>query len=189
MCRMISCLVDRGGKVYARDGVHSHSAIAELCGINEDKCLKYEFDLVRRELVQDFTSDSAPFGAKQSHDQAAQRFFNACAGDADKLIAFVRRGNWDRDLLPQLLVPSALKLYNETYAPARKLYEETRASALKLYDETYASAWKLYDETCATALKLYDETCAPAWKLYNETCASAWCELFAMAENRIEVWR
>jgi hypothetical protein len=56
---------------------------------------------------------------------------------------------------------------------ALKLYEETTAPALKLYEETTAPAWKLYEETTAPALKFYEETKAQAWKLYEETTAPA----------------
>ena len=73
---MISCLVDQQGKVHAVNGIHSHSEIAEQLGIDQDQCLAYEFDLVKRLLIQDFDMDKAPFEAKASHDQAAQAFFN-----------------------------------------------------------------------------------------------------------------
>ena len=118
MCQMISCLVSKTGKVYAVDGVHSHSKIARICRVNEDKCLRYEFDLTTRTLKQDFRMDAAPFEAKQSHDAAAQAFFDAAAGSATTLIAFVRRGNWDEQWLRPLLSAAARTAYAETCAAA-----------------------------------------------------------------------
>ena len=100
---MISCLVPKTGAVYAVDGVVSHSEIARICKVDEDRCLKYEFDLTTRTLEQDFAMDAAPFEAKQSHDAAAQAFFDASAGSATKLIAFVKRGNWNEQYLRPLL--------------------------------------------------------------------------------------
>ncbi len=99
MCQLISCLVSRRGKVFAVDGVHSHSEIAKILKIDEDKHLKYEFHLKERKLFQDFNSDSAPFEAKASHDKAAMDFFEDCAGTPEKLIEFVKRGNWDGGVL------------------------------------------------------------------------------------------
>jgi hypothetical protein len=138
---MISCLVSKTGKVYAKDGVHSHSAIATACKVDEDRCLKYEFDLVTRTLKQDFDMDAVPFAAKQSHDAAAQGFFDACAGSATKLMAYVRRGNWDSKHLRPLLSAPALKAYDEACASAEKAYDEARAPRWKAYDEARATAW------------------------------------------------
>ena len=107
MCKMISCLISRDCKVFAVDGVHSHTGIAKHFSLDEDKYLKYEFHLDKRELFQDFAMDQVPFSAKASHDRAAQAFFDDCAGTAEKLIAFVRRGNWDQDVLLPLLTPEA----------------------------------------------------------------------------------
>jgi hypothetical protein len=130
MCRMISCLVSVTGKVYAADGIHSHSEIATHFGIPEDKHLRYEFDLPKRTLVQDFNMDFAPFAAKASHDAAAQRFFDKCAGTPVLLMAFVKRGNWSEEYLRPLLS-----------APAQKAYDEALAPAWKAYDEAVAPAW------------------------------------------------
>lgn len=166
MCQMISILVGHDGTVYAVDGVHSHSEIATRCGVNEDKCLRYEFDLKKRQLKQDFNMDMAPFEAKQSHDAAAQRFFDQCAGDADTLIAFVKRGNWrDVDLRPLLL------------AQAREAFNEARAPAWNAFEEAVAAARKAYDEAVAAACNAYDEAVAPAW-----------IDLFAVPSNRIAIW-
>ena len=162
---MISCLVDRVGKVYAKDCVHSHSQLAVALGIDEDKCLKYEFDLAKRELVQDF--GCAPFEARASHDKAALEFFSECAGTSEKLIEYVERGNWDKDsLLPLLMAPAQLA-----------------------YDEAKAPAQLAYDEATAPARRAYNEAMASAWLAYNETAKCTWCTLFAKKENRIEVWK
>ena len=141
MCQMISCLVSKAGKVYAVDGVHSHSEIATRCNVDEDKCLKYEFNLQTQTLKQDFNMDCAPFAAKQSHDEAARRFFDACAGTPRKLRAYVKRGNWlPDDLLPLLTAP-AQKAYCEACATAGKAYNEARATAGKAHNEACAPAW------------------------------------------------
>ena len=142
MCRMISCLVSVTGKVYAVDGIRSHSKIAATCGVNEDRQLKYEFDLTTRTLKQDFSMDAAPFAAKASHDAAAQRFFDKCAGNAKLLIAYVKRGNWDDEYLSPLLEAPALKAYDEAEAQAQKAYDEATAPALKAYAEATAQAWR-----------------------------------------------
>jgi len=167
MCQMISCLVDVTGKVYAVDGVHSHSAIAARCGVDEDKCLKYEFDLTTRKLKQDFNMDRAPFAAKQSHDEAAQRFVDDCAGTPTKLIAYVKRGNW----LPYYLLPLLT-------APARAEYERVTAPARAEYGRVAAPTWAEYGRVAAAAEAEY-----------GRVTAAAWCKLFRLKANRIEAWR
>ena len=167
MCQMISCLVSKAGKVYAKDGVHSHSAIAAAFGIDEDKHLKYEFVLATRTLKQYFEMDAAPFAAKQSHDEAARRFFDACAGTPRKLRVYVKRGNWLPDYLLPLLIAPAEKAYNEAIAPAEKAC-----------NEAIAPAGKAHNEAIATAEKAYNEATAPAW-----------LKLFSKPANRIEAWK
>jgi hypothetical protein len=200
MCQMISCLVSKTGKVYAVDGIHSHSEIAAKCGIDEDKHLKYEFVLATRTLKQDFEMDAVPFAAKQSHDEAARGFFDLCAGTPARLRAYVKRGNFLPDYLRPLLIAPASKAYDEAVAPARKAYNEALATASKAYDEALATASKAYDEALATASKAYDEAVAPAskaydealataQKAYDEAIATAWLKLFSEPANRIAAWR
>ena len=167
MCQMISCLVSKTGKVYAVDGIHSHSKIAEKCGIDEDRHLKYEFDLKTRKLKQDFDMDAAPFAAKQSHDEAAQGFFDLCAGTPARLRAYVKRGSFLSDYLVPLLTAAARKTYNEATAAAGKAYDEATAAARKAYDEAIAAPRKAYDEATA----------------------AAWLKLFSKAQNRIAIWK
>ena len=167
MCIMISCKVGVDGTVYATDGVHSHSAIAEACGIKDDSALNYEFDLVTRTLRQDFTMDAAPFTAKQSHDEAAQRFFDQCAGTPTKLMAYVRRGNFDEQYLLPLLTATAQTAYTAAVAPAQTVHEAAMAPARTAY-------------AAATA---------PARTAYDAATKAAWCRLFAKPANRIPAWR
>ena len=136
MCKMISCLVDRSARVFAFDGVHSHAKIAEMASISEDSCLKYEYRIKEKKLVQDFDSDSAPFVARQSHDNAALNFFEAASGTPEKLIAFVQRGNWDEAELVPLLNKES-----------RKTYDAARDAAWKTYYAAYDAAGK----TCCVA--------------------------------------
>jgi hypothetical protein len=178
MCQMISCLVSKAGKVYAKDGVHSHSKIAEAFGIDEDKHLKYEFVLTTRTLKQDFEMDAVPFAAKQSHDEAARGFFDLCAGTPRKLRVYVKRGNF----LPDYLLPLLT-------SPARKAYDEVIATARKAYDEAIAPAQRAYDAASATDHKAYAEAIATAWKAYAEAIATAWLKLFSEPANRIAAWR
>jgi hypothetical protein len=185
---MISCLVSVTGKVYAADGIHSHSKIAAHFKINEDKHLKYEFDLTTRTLKQDFQMDAAPFAAKASHDAAAQRFFDTSAGNAKQLIAFVKRGNRSEEYLRSLLSAPAQKAYDEAVAQAWKAYYAAVAQAQKAYYAAVAQAGKAYYAAVAPAQKAYDEVVAQAGKAYDEAVAQAWCRLFAKRENRIEVW-
>lgn len=182
MCRMISCLVDRRGKVYAADGVHSHSAIAEAHGISQDDCLAYEYHLdkpVSQRLYQDFTIDGAHFKAMASHDQAALNFFHDCASTPERLIAFVLRGNWS-DELPGLLTPEALVLYRKTIAEAVARYDKTYAEVRAIYSRTYDKALALYNKTCIDAWTLYSKkTCTKAEVLRDKTCDEA----FALYEK------
>jgi hypothetical protein len=171
---MISCLVDRRGRVHAKDGVHSHAAIAVACGVDEDGCLKYEYDLVKRRLVQDW--EEAPFEAKQSHDAAAQTFFDECAGDAQRLLAYVKRGNWDGAMLPKLLTNAARAKYDKVcdlaWAEYYKVCDAARAECDKVRD----AAWAKRDKYCAAAEAECDEVCDAAWAEYYKVRDAAWEE-------------
>ena len=206
MCNMISCLVGKDARVYAEDGLHSHSEIARAFGISEDKCLKYEFTLRVRELFQDFNMDHAPFDAKASHDRAAQRFFDECASTPERLIAFVERGNFDENVLSSLLTrsahikysdakTSARKALNETLAPTFEEYRKTRTSSDEAFNKIKAEAQeenKAYNEAKESERKAYEayvEVMKPADKAYMKTMVSAWIELFKNPKNRIEIWK
>ena len=209
MGRMISCLVDRPGRVYAKDGVNSHTMIAEACGVEQDKCLAYEFRLDKRTLFQDFNMDKVPFAARASHDQAAQDFFDQCASTPDKLIAFVLRGNYDYKELTKLLTHEACLAYDKTYDETLVAWKKTCAKALAGYEKTCAKAWAAYtktcdeaayDKTCAKARAVYNKTCdealaahdktrVKAWAARAKTCAKAWIKLFQDNKNRIPVWQ
>ncbi len=178
MCQMISCLVTRNGRVLAQDGVHSHTQLAKNFKVNEDKVLKYEFRLKDRQLFQDFDMDTAPFEAKSSHDQAAQNFFNQCAGTPEKLIAYVQKGNFNENVLLGLLTPAAMKAYNKAKAAARKAYNKA----------IIAAARKTYNKVTAAAEKAYNKALAAAEKAYNKAMAPVWINLFKDEKNRIESW-
>ncbi len=174
MCQMIICLVSRDAKVYAKDGVHSHSTLADLFEVDQDQCLSYEFHLDKRKLWQDFKMENASFKAKQSHNQAALSFFNHCAGNPEKLIAFVRRGNWREDELLPLLTPPAQAVYFQDYA---------RSAAVR--DKADAVAWAAYNKACAKSQAVCDKADAKAWAVWfqdyarsaavrDHACAVAW---------------
>ena len=207
MCHMPSCLVDVRARVYAVNGVHSHSEIATNFRLDEDRCLRYEFDLRTRTLVQDFATDRAPFEAKQSHDQAAQAWFNTIVGTPELLMDYVMKGNWiERDLKP-LLTVEAEKICTATLAESRKIYDTTLAESRKICAATLAEARKIYDaaraearKTCgaarAEAEKIYVATCTEAEKIYDAAFVEAWKICAAtLAESRkiygaafVEAW-
>ena len=189
MCRMISILVSRSGAVFARDGVHSHSDLAKLHDIDEDQHLKYEFHLDKRELFQDFEMDKVPFKAKASHDQAAQSFFDSCAGTPELLVKYVQRGNWDESVLSSLLSAFAETEYEKVRNSALTKYEKVRDSAWTEYDKVRDSAWTEYDKVRDSAWAEYDKVRRPAGAKYDKVCASTWTKLFLVPENRIEIWK
>ena len=164
---MISILVGRDGHVYQADGIHSHSALAEHFNLDQDKFLAYEFHLAERELFQDFQMDKVPFKAKASHDQAAQAFFDEAAGTPEKLLAFVRRGNWQ----------------------ARKLTPLLSLEAWKAYDKAYQETWEAYYKACQEAREIYYKAYQKAREVYDKACQEAWISLFEKAENRVETWK
>lgn len=177
MCHMISCLVGSDARVYAKDGVHSHTEIAQALGLREDRCLKYEFRLKTKTLFQDFSMDSAPFEAKKSHDDAAQAFFDKCASTPEKLVAFVRRGNFGQNTLGSLLTESA----HGAYCRAKKFhddaYDKTMASANKAYDKAEASAYRVCDKARASAERRYGRVYRGVWpsteKVHDRAITSA----------------
>ena len=180
MCNMISCLVGKDVRVYAKDGLHSHSEISRAFGISEDQCLKYEFILRVRELFQDFNMDHAPFDAKASHDRAAQRFFDECASTPEKFIAFVERGNFNKNVLIELLTEPARGAYYRAEESASEAYNRATTFALKVYDKVMSSV---------AADEAYNEARASALEALNRAMVSAWIELFKNPKNRIEIWR
>jgi hypothetical protein len=185
MSEMISCLVNRKCKVYTQDGVHSHSGLAKIFGIKQDKCLAYEFDLVERQLVQDFDMDGVPFKPKASHDLAAQEFFNRCAGTPERLIAYVRRGNWDDALLSLLLTFVAEGKLDKALDAAGKRYDECLNIASKKCEKALTGPTQKYVLACEE----YRKVQAAVEKRYNMACAQAWIKLFRNPRNRIPAWR
>jgi hypothetical protein len=186
MSEMISCLVNRKCKVYTQDGVHSHSGLAKIFGIKQDKCLAYEFDLVERQLVQDFDMDGVPFKPKASHDLAAQEFFNRCAGTPERLIAYVRRGNWDDALLSLLLTFVAWKKLDGVLDAADKRYNKT----IDVADKKCSKALVVSTvQEYTLAYKKYKKVVAAAEKRYDKACMQAWVKLFRNPRNRIPAWR
>ncbi len=189
MCNVISCLVNRSAKVYAKDGEHSHSKIALIFKVNEDRCLRYEFRLVTRTLFQDFTMDGAPFEAKQSHDQAAQSFFDECAGTPEKLMAYVQRGNWYRNILSDLLTGSARVEYDKADASALAEYNKASIAAWVKYYKVRDAAEAKYDKASAVARAKYDKAIAGVWAKYDKACMETWLRLFKNPANRIKIWK
>ncbi len=168
MCEMISCLVDREGRVYAKDGVHSHTAIAKALDVDEDRCLKYEFRLVTKRLVQDFFMDCAPFEAKKSHDDAAQAFFDKCASTPERLIAFVKRGNFEEDILFGLLTINARDAYGRAVEILKKKSDRAERLAEKAHSKLYESADREFDKVERIADRIYFKTVKSAKRAYDK---------------------
>lgn len=200
MCRMISILVSRQGKVLAANGIHSHAKIAQHFNVSEDQFLKYEYHLDKRELFQDFNSKSAPFEAKKSHDDAAMAFFMDCAETPERLIRYVQNGNWDEEELLNLLTAEARQVYKKTCDEAWQVREKTREEAEQVYKKTCDKAWQVYKKACNEARLVYDKTddkarrvrnkaCDEARQVYEKTREEAWIRLFSKSENRIQIWK
>ena len=200
MCRMISILVGRDGHVYQADRIHSHSALAEHFNLNQDKFLAYEFHLDERKLFQDFQMDKVPFEAKASHDQAAQAFFDEAAGTPKKLIAFVKKGNWQRGELIVLLSQEAWETLSKTCQEAWKAYDKACQEAGETYNKACQEVQEAHTKAYQEALKAHDKTCQEAWEIYykayqkarevyDKACQEAWISLFEKAENRVETWK
>lgn len=139
MCNLISCLVTRAGKVLFVNGLLSHAEMATRLKVDEDKCLKYEYSIEEKKLIQDF-GGSPPFEAKQSHDQAALAFFEECAGTPEKLVAFVRKGNWQQDQLTPLLSAKGLKAFVAKERIARQSLNENITKHVEIRDKKIKAA-------------------------------------------------
>jgi vacuolar-type H+-ATPase subunit H len=99
-----------------------------------------------------------------------------------------------------LLTAPAYKVWQEATAPAYKVWQEAKATADKVWQEATAPAYKVWQEATAPADKVYQEATAPAYKVWQEAkatadkvwqeaTATAFWDLFAVSENRAEVWR
>lgn len=53
MNRVIYCLVDVNGNVYAKDGAGSYAEVAAEFGLNENECRQCRFDLTTRRQIVD----------------------------------------------------------------------------------------------------------------------------------------
>ena len=71
MCRKPSCCVTRDKRLLWHYDIDSHSELAEVNGVDDDDCAKYEYDLIDKELIVDHEPD----WVKQSHRRAAERHF------------------------------------------------------------------------------------------------------------------
>ena len=183
MCKMISCLVSRDYKVFAANGLHSHSEIAEKLCLDEDKYLKYEYPLSEHKfpineenLKQDWEMDKAPFEAKAGHDNAALYFIRQCAETPEKLIAFVRKDNWDEGQLVSLLTDPARAEYNKVRSSALAEYKKVESPAIAEYKKVQDPAFTEYKKVQGPAWTEYDKVRGLALAEYNKACSSAFTE-------------
>ncbi|TSC82952.1 MAG: hypothetical protein G01um101419_404 [Parcubacteria group bacterium Gr01-1014_19] len=184
---MISCLVTKDARALGKDGVHSHTKIAAIHGISQDRCLAYEFPLDQRRLHQDFSSTSAPFEAKQSHDQAARSYFKSKVGTPGKLMEYVAKNieNNAWEMLESLLTSKAREIYGFRLTVIDEKLEKSIERAERSYNRA------TYDGANANkrAIKAFDKLLDKTESESKARRARSWINLFKKPSNRIAVWR
>lgn len=207
-----SCLVTKDGQVLAADGVHSHAKLAELHEVNEDNCLRYDFGLNRREILPLF--DRGLVNVNLRCDVAARRFFDDCVGTPERLIAYVKRGNFHKHLgllLKGFACGECLKIedvFRAGYEHWRAVIQADRNAQFAMADADYYQAVGRFGYNIRFASHIaavYDEAIVDAWNKYdalsaefspaqcladcNQAIAPVWLDLFADPKNRIKIWR
>lgn len=138
----IPCLVDQDGKVFGTDGARQHAEIARSHNVCEDQCLRYGFDLKRREPIALFDRRLVNVGLWK--DDIAEWFFEDLVGTPDRLIAYVKRGNFHEDLVSLLSAfprGECLKIKNEIETK----YENILIFNKEVRDVMFATANRDYD--------------------------------------------
>ncbi|TSC81406.1 MAG: hypothetical protein G01um101419_820 [Parcubacteria group bacterium Gr01-1014_19] len=210
MCQMISCLVTKDARALGKDGVHSHTQIAAIHKVDQDRCLAYEFPLDQRRLYQDFNMDRAPFEAKQSHDRAAMSFFNDKVGTPRKLMAYVAKNSKSNDdvMLFLLLINEAQESFDASRRDSARKRDASIERAVKIFNKSPvvvkamadykrfidnglhgAALRDKYERAVIGAKKTLNECRDQAEREYEVQCTHAWLDLFKKCSNRIEVWR
>lgn len=204
MDKMIACLVAANGDIIAVNGEHDHGLMADFCEpeVNANDYLWYWFDLQTRkvECVRgDKEGYILPFEPKQSHDQAAQAFFDTCAETPADLMEYVKAGNWwhqGKQLIP-LLTDSAQKIFKAYSAESSKVFD----SAMEKITEAWEVAAKplrdkYNDPTNATVGNDLCQIACDRDDAENAAYADmfafdshVWINLFSHSENRIEIWK
>src|ERR1700730_4498071 len=98
---------------------------------------------------------------------------------SEKLMAFARKGVFEKMSLAKLLKPER----RHTYLNACRIIEEAIVEACAAKGEPcLAGGCAAEGETCL-------EACLVAGTSYHAACAAAWIELFKDPDNRIDSWR
>ena len=163
----ISCSVDEEGRISASEP------------INGAKCLKYEFDLVRRRAVRDSSAGAIAFAAKAIHARAARDFFDRCAGTPQRLTEFAREGGLEKMTLVELLTPEKRRAYLDVCGIIERA----------IVDVCAAKGDPCLEEGCATKGETCLQACLAAGEAYHKACAATWIKLFNDPNNRIDSWK
>ncbi len=139
----IPCLVTKNWRVFGLDGARSHAEIAVICGIDENQCLRYGFNLEQKKSVALF--DRKLRNVSMRNDEVADWFFRDLFGVPELLIAYVERGHFHENMIPLLTAfprGECLKIKNNIESKN----EESRAFNREVREKVFAIAEYDYDQ-------------------------------------------
>jgi hypothetical protein len=167
----IYCLVDVGGVVHASDGAQSYAEVAAHCGLSEDACQKYRFELTSRRLLVD---RGDPAGQRAVRTHLDQR-----VGTPDRLMQFAADGHLGKAALLDLVTTDQRQAYLDACAAIEKKFTNDCAAA---NDPCLEAGCSVEGEICLQPL-------LRAGAEYHKACAAQWIKIFANPSVRIDVWK
>ena len=167
----IYCLVDTAGTVHVKDGAESYADVAAGCGLHDEECEEYRFDLTNRRLLTDRGRAAGARAVRAETDQ--------CVGTPERLMAFAADGHLSKRTLLELIAPEQRPAYLDACAVIEKKYT---AECTAANDPCLESGCAVEGEICLQPL-------LRAGIEYHKACAAEWLKMFANPRNRIEAWK
>lgn len=163
MCKPISFNVTADAKVWAKPGLHSHSALAQEFGLI--RFMQMEYDLLTRELRE--VGKDGDIEMTEEMWKAARAYVEEVAGDAGRLIAYARRSFKELGQVARYLLSVPVRqAYDKAIVPAWEVYEKAKAEAWEAYDKVATAAWEAYGEAIVPAWAPHDRS--PVWEAYDK---------------------
>ena len=171
MDAIIFCLVDERGIVHVKEGASSYAEIADACGLEEQACQRYRFDLESRRLSAD--------AASAAGDEAVHRYLDRFVGTPERLMKLAAEGRLPKPLLASLVALDKRPRYlNACAAVERGLTENCTAR----HDACLESGCSAEGEICLQPLLAAEVD-------YHKAIAAEWMKLFENPADRIDAWK
>lgn len=130
----LSFMMNKFKKIFYKDGMQSHAALAKYFKVNEDELLKVDYDWVTKTIdifdENNSQNETTRFTPKESHYRAIQTFIDNKVGTKEKLMVWLSKNTNDTKIKEEsysLLSEEGDKIY----------YKNTKKFNLELVKELF----------------------------------------------------